>query len=166
MQFMRTLVGILFVVIASAGCATRYVTPAAGISLADAANESLFAPPAAGGSSTNVAPKAVRTDSDLKALYGRQPASPFPANIALVRVQDSGYVTVTNQGYGHGRYSVVTARDIETDEAYETFDGLPLVSDVAPIGRILLPPNINSLRDLRVPAARLRAPPQPRRSWS
>lgn len=118
---------------AASGCAARYVTPAAGVSMAEF------------------------TDADLKAYYARQPASPFPSNIAVLRVQDAGYRTSTVNGYGHGRYSVVTARDVETDDAFEKVGGLPLVGSVAPVGRMLLPPDTDSIDDLRAPAARLRA---------
>lgn len=115
------------------GCATNYVTPASGVSLAEIA------------------------DDDLRTYYERRPASPFPANIAIVRVQDSGYVTKSARGYGHGRYTIVTTRDIEPDEAYERIVALPLINSVAPIGRILLPPNASTITDLRAPAAKLRA---------
>lgn len=114
------------------GCGNHYVTPAGGVPLAELA------------------------DPDLAKLYEREPVSPFPANLAVLRVQDKGYATRTSDGYGHGRYSVVTTRDIETDEAFEKIAGLPLVTGVASVGRILLPPSANSLEDLRTPAARLR----------
>ena len=120
------------VCLGSAGCAT-YVTPGSGVSLAEIA------------------------DDDLRTYYETQPSSPFPANVAIVRVQDSGYSTRTVRGYGHGRYSVVTTRDIETEEALDRISKLPLVSGVAPIGRLLLPPNASILKDLRTPAAKLRA---------
>ena len=120
------------VCLGSAGCAS-YVTPGSGVSLAEIA------------------------DDDLRAYYETQPASPFPANVAIVRVQDSGYNTRTAHGYGHGRYSVVTTRDIETDEALGRIVKLPLINDVAPIGRLLLPPNASTMKDLRTPAAKLRA---------
>jgi hypothetical protein len=116
----------------SAGCAT-YVTPGSGVSLVEIADE------------------------DLRTYYETQPSSPFPANVAIVRVQDRGYNTRTVHGYGHGRYSVVTTRDIETDEALQKIVNLPLVSNVAPIGRLLLPPNASTMKDLRTPAAKLRA---------
>lgn len=117
----------------ASGCANRYVTPAGGVPMAELADE------------------------DLQSFYAREPASPFPANLAVVRVQDGGYVTRTSEGYGHGRYSVVTTRDIESDEAFAEVASLPLVSGVAAVGRILLPPDTNTLRDLRTPAAKLRA---------
>ena len=118
-----------------AGCGAHYVTPAGGVSLAEVD----------GG------------DSDIAAYFDARPASPFPANVAVMRVQDSGYYTHTNRGYDTGRFCVVTTRDVERDEHFEKLAGLPLVRGVAPVGRLLLPPDANSIRDLRAPAAQLRA---------
>lgn len=67
------------VALAAAGCAT-YTTPAGGVSMAEFADE------------------------DLQSFYEREPASPFPANLAVLRVQDAGYATKTSHGYGTGRY--------------------------------------------------------------
>lgn len=114
------------------GCAT-YVTPPAGVSLAAIA------------------------DDELRSYYDTQPASPFPANVAIIRVQDSGYNTGTAHGFGRGRYSVVTTRDIETDAALQEIVELSLVGNIAPIGRLLLPANASTMQDLRAPAAKLRA---------
>jgi hypothetical protein len=115
------------------GCGQHYVTPAGGVPLVELA------------------------DTDIATLYEREPASPFPATVAVLRVQDRGYATWTRAGYGPGRYTVVTARDIESDEAFGRMAGLPLVTTIAPVGRILLPATTNSLDDLRTSAAQLRA---------
>ena len=129
--FLGPLLGAL--ALSVSGCASHYLTPGGGVSLVDI------------------------VDEDLLSFYEREPASMFPANLALVRVQDSGYVSKTVHGYGHGRYTIVTTRDIESDEAYETIASLPLVQGVAPIGRILLPANASTIKDLRTPAAKIRS---------
>ena len=133
MEVLQKLVVFLALCITASGCATHYATPAAGVSFAEI------------------------TDSDLQGYYETQPAAPFPANIAIVRVQDSGYVTRTARGHGYGRFTTVTTRDVEEDADLEKLVALPLVSGVAPIGRILLPSNASTIKDLRVPAAKLRA---------
>ena len=115
------------------GCAANYVTPAAGVSLAEF------------------------TDDNLLAYYDRQAVSPFPANLAVLRVQDSDYYSYSDGRREYGRYAFITARDIESDAAIEKMNKLPLVRGIAPIGRLLLPPNATSLVDLRTPAAQLRA---------
>ena len=115
------------------GCAQHYLTPGGGVSMVDI------------------------TDGDLIEFYETEPAAAFPANIAVVRVQDSGYQSRSHHGYGHGRYSIITTRDIETDEAFERLQKLTDVQGIAPIGRMLVPVNANTVKDLRVPAAKLHA---------
>lgn len=128
----KAITSVFFFALLCAGCAS-YVTPAGGVSLAEV------------------------SDGSLAEMYDRKPASTFPANLAVMRVQDSGYYTKTNRGYGNGRFTVVTTRDVETEEDFERFSKLPLISGVAPVGRMLLPSNALDIRDLRAPAAQLRA---------
>lgn len=97
------------------------------------------------------------TDADLKSYYDTRPATTFPASIAVIRVQDSGYQSHSHHGYGSGRYSIVTTRDIETDAAFARLQQLADVDGVAPIGRMLVPANANTVKDLRIPAAKLHA---------
>ncbi len=115
------------------GCGQHYMTPGGGVSMLEI------------------------TDADLKTYYETRPAAAFPASIAVVRVQDSGYQSRSHHGYGHGRYTVITTRDIETDEHFEKLQSLANVRGVAPIGRMLIPVNANTVKDLRVPAAKLHA---------
>ncbi len=124
---------VLLLALALTACGQHYVTPGGGVALLEI------------------------TDDDLKSYYETRPTAPFPTSIAVVRVQDSGYRSLSLHGYGQGRFSVVTTRDIETDESYEKLAKLPLVADVAPIGRMLVPVNANTIKDLRVPAAKLHA---------
>lgn len=117
--------------VAVQGCAT-YTTPASGANL-----------------------KAL-ADEDIGALMKVEPASPFPARIAIVRIQAPGYLSRTNSGYGTGRYSVVTVRDVEDQDLFAGISALPMVGGLAPLSRIILPRNLESIRDLRISAARLR----------
>lgn len=123
----------MIVVYSITGCAQHYVTPGGGVSMAEI------------------------TDSDLNDYFQTRPASTFPANIAVIRVQDAGYQSKWHHGEGAGRYTIVTTRDIETDEAYERLQQLADVQGVAPVGRMLVPANANTVKDLRVPAAKLHA---------
>ena len=120
------------------GCGNHYVTPPGGVTLA------------------SIAP-ANAHDGEIGTYYDARPASGFPASIAIARVQGPGYSTNTNQGYGSGRYTIVTARDIETNEAIADMQALPMIQGVAPLGRLLVPEYMESIEDLRAPAARLRA---------
>lgn len=113
------------------GCAT-YRTPAGGVDI-----------PA-------------MTDWDIEELLKVEPASPFPVRLAVARVQASGYISRTNRGYGEGRYSIVTTRDIESESDFERVGRLVMVGGVAPLNRLLVPTQLDTLKDLRVAAARLK----------
>lgn len=120
-------------VLAFAACST-YQTPGAGINV--------------GGLS--------KADEDISAVMKREPASPFPVRLAIARVQSPGYYTRNAHCYGKGRYCLVTTREVETDEDFERVARLPLVSHIAPMNRMLVSEQIDSVRDLRLGAAGLK----------
>jgi hypothetical protein len=97
------------------------------------------------------------TEESLRAETDRKPAATFPAGIAVVRLQAPGYRSRTNQGYGYGRYSIVTTRDIEKDEQFERLSTLPGVRGVVPVSRMLLPRELESDLELRKAALQLQA---------
>jgi hypothetical protein len=118
-----------------AGCGTSYVTPGRGAKLAEISNP----------------------DRDVERALGRKPSANFPARMVMVRVQSPGYRSYGNSGYGTGRYSVVTTRDIEEDKHFERVKNFPMVAGLTPISRLLLPENLDSDRPLRQAAASLQA---------
>lgn len=95
------------------------------------------------------------TPTDLAAGFDKKPLANFPAGIALVRIQAPGYSSPTATGYGSGNYSVVLTRDVEPEDAISRLARLPQVRGVAPIGRLLLPAQLNSDRELRMAASQL-----------
>lgn len=95
------------------------------------------------------------TDSGIAEALARQPAAQFPAHIVVARVQATGYGSVTDEGSGIGQYSVVTKRDIETDEDFTQLASLPGIAGVGALNRILLPVNLRSAKELRQAAAQL-----------
>lgn len=97
------------------------------------------------------------TDPKVKKAFVAKPAIHFPANLAVVRVQGSGYRSESVNGYGSGAYSVVTTRDIEKDEDIDRVAKLPGVEGVVFLNRLLLPGNFSSDLDLREAAAKLQA---------
>lgn len=97
------------------------------------------------------------TDPKVKKAYVARPAIRFPANIAIVRVQEGGYRSADSKGYGEGAYSVVTTRDLEKDGDIETIAKLPGIEGVVALNRLLLPSTLNSDADLREAAAKLQA---------
>jgi len=114
------------------GCAT-YRTPGAGASL-----EGI-------------------NDNAIETAFSRQPAAQFPASVVTVRVQGTGYRSSSSRSYGQGNYSVVTTRDIETDEDFYSLSEAKGVSRLAPMTRILLPEDLSSTKALRTGAAQLKA---------
>jgi hypothetical protein len=121
----------LWIAMLASGCAS-YTTPGSGVSI-----------PAI------TSPKVAQTMS-------AKPAAAFPARIAVVRVQGSGYQSYTNRsGYGRGAFSVITTRDIETDADFARLTAMPGVAGLAAMSRLLLPVNIESIDDLRVAAGAL-----------
>jgi hypothetical protein len=116
------------------GCAT-YVTPGGGAKLTELS----------------------QADWDIEKAMSRRPAAQFPARIAMIRVQAPGYKSYGNSGYGTGRYSVVTTRDIEEESHFDRIKSLPMVAAVASINRLLLPAELDTDRPLRQAAASLQA---------
>ena len=123
------LVGLLFL----AGCSAKYVTPGRSVSLETIDN------------------------SEIREIYERTPSIQFPAGIAFTRIQQSGYKSHSTKGYGSGLYSVVTTREIEKDEDLDRIKAMPNVSGLAPLGKIIIPESLSSIKHLRVAAAKLRA---------
>ena len=107
--------------------------------------------------------------ADLKAIssptmqesFAARPAARFPAGIAAVRVQASryhSYFTEREGGvYGEGRYSVITVREVEEDSDFERLAKLPNVGGLITLSTLLLPQDLQSDRELREAAARLKA---------
>jgi hypothetical protein len=105
--------------------------------------------PGAGLSAGNLA----AADADIAELMTRVPAAEFPARLAIVRVQSAGYYSYSNQCYGQGRYCVVTTRDIETDSDIAKIASWPMIVDIAALSRLLMPAQLNTVKDLRLAAA-------------
>jgi hypothetical protein len=123
---MRKLVVVSSLLLLVCGCA-HYRTPGGGVSI-----------PAI-------------TDSTIAQSLSRQPAAQFPASVIVARVQASGY----RYGYGNGAYSVVTTREIETDEDFAQLASWPGIAGVGALNRVLLPVDLHSSQQLREAAAQL-----------
>ncbi|HEV2083184.1 MAG TPA: hypothetical protein VGR32_12145 [Brevundimonas sp.] len=95
--------------------------------------------------------------TDVAEAMAREPAAVFPSRMAVVRVAAPGYQSYSNSAVGAGAFSVVTTRDIETDENFERLGRMPQIAAVAPVSRLLVPATLNNVADLRASAAQLRA---------
>src|SRR4051812_33178860 len=128
----------------ASGCGgAHYATPGRGANLQEL---------------TADAPRAVQQgDPSIIAAMGTQPLAKFPTGIAAVRIQAPGYESKTAKGWGEGRYSIVTTRDVEAPADVGRLAKLPMVSGVGPINRLLLPTHLETDRELREAAARMHA---------
>lgn len=96
-------------------------------------------------------------DADINELMSKEPAANFPANITVARIQAPGYQSYKVTSFGTGRYSVVTTREVETDDDFIRLSNMPQVEGIAPLNRILLPEKLDSIKSLREASARLKA---------
>ena len=128
------------------GCASSYVTPGGPADLA-----------AVGVAGVSDETRAGQTDPGVAGYLDKEPLAKFPTAIAVARIQSPGYSSYRSQGYGTGRYSVVTTRDAESDASLERLQKLPMVAGIAPIGRMILSPDLQDDYALREAAAKLRA---------
>ncbi|AZZ98877.1 hypothetical protein [Pseudoalteromonas sp. R3] len=122
---------ILFLLLALGGCAS-YTTPGGGVQLSNLA------------------------DADINELMSKEPAASFPARLSVARVQAPGYQSYKLNSFGHGRYSVVTTREVESEDDFRKLSELPQIQGIAPLNRILLPTNLDSIKSLREASARLK----------
>jgi hypothetical protein len=122
------------------GCAASYATPGAAADL----------------QALGVSRDAL-TDGSIVQSLGKQPLAQFPTGIAVARVQAPGYYSDTARTWGRGAYCVVTSRDVEQPEQVGRLAKLKGVSGIAPVSRLLLPPDLKSDVELRQAAATLRA---------
>jgi len=97
----------------------------------------------------------------MQASFAAKPAAGFPASIAAVRIQAPhyrSYYTEQEGGvYGRGRYSVITVKEVEEPADLDRIAKLPEVGGLITINTLLLPENLQSDRELREGAARLKA---------
>ena len=117
-----------------AGCAT-YRTPGAGVNLGEFS----------------------RGDADIAEIMKREPAAAFPAHVAIARIEAGGYSSHGADCVGRGRLCLVTVREVETDADFEQLAALPQVAGAVQMSRLLLPDALNTLKDLRLAAASLKA---------
>lgn len=121
----------------ASSCSLKYVTPGSSVKISELAEE------------------------DISKLLSNKPASEFPVNIAIARVQHQQY---TNYRYKsnlysqpQGNFSLILTRDAEEDEAFQKLSELSGVKQAAPFNRLLLPYSYKSIKDLRLAAAKMKA---------
>jgi len=118
------------------GCAT-YIPPGAKADL------QVFAPP------------------DIQAGFATKATNPFPASIAVIRVQAPSYSNYYLQqrggSYGNGQYSVILTKEVDEDSQLVRIEKLQQVAGLVTINRLLLPERLEGDREIRAAASRLQA---------
>jgi hypothetical protein len=129
--------------IALSGCAGSYVTPGRGADMR----------------ALGLNPQAMaQMDASIREKLGRSPLAKFPTSLAIVRIQAPGYNSYSLSGWGTGRYSIVTTRDVETDAQFARLERMPQVRGLARMNRLLFRSSeFKSDVELREAAAALHA---------
>ena len=134
---MRTALVLVAISLVMSGCATTYIPPGSKADL------QAFAPP------------------DIQAGFAAKPTNPFPAVIAIVRVQaptyTNYYLRQRGGSYGSGRYTVILAKEADEDSQMERVGNLQQVAGLVTINRMLLPEGLDGDKELRAAASRLQA---------
>ena len=97
------------------------------------------------------------TDAGIRNILDRKPLAAFPTAIAVARVQASGYSSYTAESWGHGNYSIITVRDVETEDQLQRIADLDGISQIGPINRLMLREKLQDDFELREAAARMHA---------
>jgi hypothetical protein len=129
----------------SLACSTHYVAPGgpAALRAAGDAEQAL----------------ALVDRSDIRSELERVPAALFPARLVGARVQAPEYRSFTVRGGsipGDG-FEVLTVQELLEDAQLEAIGAWSSVAGVVPLSRLLLPPRVRDLDDLRLAAAKLQA---------
>lgn len=104
---------------------------------------------------------AALSSPSMQESFAAKPAAGFPAGIATVRVQAPGYRSYYTEReggvYGQGRYSIITVKEVEEEADIQRIAKLPQVGGLITLSTLLLPQQLQSDRELREAAARLKA---------
>ena len=98
-----------------------------------------------------------QTDVSIAARLDRRPTARFPTTIAVARVQGAHYSSHTARGYGEGRFTIVTTRDVEPENAFTRLEAMPMVAGVHTLNQLVLPQRFKGEEDLRGAAANVQA---------
>lgn len=131
---------LLLLIVSAASCSQKYITPGSTVKISELA------------------------DADISKILSNKPASEFPVNIAIARIQSADYTNYANYRYQRysattqqDKFSMVLTRDAEEEQAFEKLSKMEGVKQAAPFNRLLLPYHYSSIKDLRLAAAKMKA---------
>jgi len=118
-------------------CATKYVTPGGDVKISNLADE------------------------DISKVLSNKPTAEFPVTIAVARIQAPKY---TNHRYAYqntqptnSNFSMILTRETDEEKQIQEIGKLKGIKQISPFNRLLLPYNYNSIKDLRLAAAKMKA---------
>lgn len=82
------------------------------------------------------------------------PVPSYPVSVNVVRVQAADYASLSAERIAGGAFSVVMPPELSTLESMQAISQWPLVTDAGVLRASLLPPELTSLDDLRLAAAK------------
>lgn len=99
---------------------------------------------------------------DIAAIAARRPTAKFPARLAIVRIQSPDYRSYSTDGDAPGSYSrapfkVILTQELLIDRQMEALLSWPSVAGAAPVSRLMIPPRLDSIDDLRLAGAKIQA---------
>ncbi len=132
----KILISVFLSVILSS-CATKYVTPGGDVKISALADE------------------------DISKVLSNKPTAEFPVTIAVARIQAPEY---SNYKYPNrefktttGNFSMILTREYDEEKQIQEIGKLKGIKQISPFNRLLLPYNYNSIKDLRLAAAKMKA---------
>lgn len=118
-----------------------------------------YVPPGEGADLSGFVPSGA-SEEEIQAILSRKPAAPFPATLALLRVQGASYRSASYErpyGTHRDRFSVIGVRELEDEAQLARISALPWVRGVALGNSLLNASHARDELDLRRMAAQLQA---------
>lgn len=116
---------------------------------------STYIPPGAKADLQTFAPPSIQAGFETK------PSLPFPASIAMVRIQSPTYNNYNLRRFGgqfgNGNYTVIMTREVEAQSHFDRIASLPQVAGLVSLNRLLVPEKLDNDRQIREAASRLQA---------
>ena len=125
-----------FLLFIFSSCATKYVTPGGDVKISSLVEE------------------------DISKVLSNKPSAEFPVIIAVARIQAPKY---TNYRYSrnsepvNGNFSMILTREPDEEIQIQEIGKLNGIKQISTFNRLLLPNNYNSIKDLRLAAAKMKA---------
>ena len=131
------ILALVFLFLIFSSCSTKYVTPGGDVKISALADE------------------------DISKVLSNKPTAEFPVSIAVARIQAPKY---SNYNYNprettptNGNFSMILTRESDEEKQLQEIGKLKGIKQISPFNRLLLPYNYNSIKDLRLAAAKMKA---------